>query len=282
MKQKLTLKLISKSLILIAVSFTLSSNASAKTYCNGLSKNYQKKVSKRFKQNPFLFVESFLNFPESTGFQNDSYSQNDLITAGFDVNRIYNANHRNLKSKAISKVLFDWVRTQYFTNYTKNLSHKNNYLYNKSKDLLNDKERSQMSDSVGVATGIRQKACTKEESKFLGCRSVYIITTQSAPAVSCKQKDLRSALETQFFLTFSKKYGFKILDISIAGKRIVLDSMKHMMSLKKKGFNKNAIASHISTLAKDPNTFKFKKQSHTRKFLANLKKVDSDRLPSSL
>ncbi|MGH1468078.1 MAG: hypothetical protein ACRBBP_04240 [Bdellovibrionales bacterium] len=282
MKQKLALKTISKLLTFAAFSFAISNSAYGKTFCTGLSKRYQEKISRKFNQNPFLLVESFLNIPESADFQNDSHSQNNLITASFDINRLYKANHRNLKSKAVSKVLFDWVRTQYFTNYDKSISSKNSYLYSKNQDLLNTKELNQMSNSISVATGIQQQACTKEEARFLACKSLFVVTAQSAPAVSCKQKNLRSAFETKFYLTFSKRYGFKILDISIAGKRIVLDSIKHMMSLKKKGFNKNALASHLSTLASEPNTFKFKKQIHTQKFLATLKTADPDRLPSSL
>lgn len=252
-------------------------------YCEGFSKSYQNKVASKFKQNPFFLVESFLNLQQIKGYQNDSLSQNTLIIASFDINKLYRSNRNNFKSKVISKIFFDWVRTQYFNNLKKNFSSKSNYLLKKNSDLLTKKERIQMSSNISVAKGIKQQKCTQQEASLLGCKNVYIITAQTAPSISCKDSSLEKAFESKFYLTFSKKYGFKIIDISIVGKRIVLDSIKHMLSLKNKGFNKNAIASHISMLATDPNTFKFpKRQTHTKKFLADLKRNNQNRLPSSL
>lgn len=272
-----------KALGLLALCLSLPTSAYSANFCTKLSKKYQNKISKKFNQSPFLLVESFLNLPLDKTIKNNTNAQNNLIVASFDINRIYKSNIVNFKSKALSKVLFDWVRTQYFSNVSKNFYQKSDHLLKKNIDLLNLNERNQMSLQKIFATKINKRKCSAEEAQLLGCKSTYVITAQSAAALSCREKKLKDAFETKFYLSFSKRYGFKILDISIAGKRIVLDSMRHMISLKGKGFNTNAITSHIATLALDPNTFKLpKKQINTKVFLASIKKVDPDRLPSSL
>ncbi len=273
----------SKSLVLIIFSLFLSNLSEAKTFCTKLSKSYKNKISKKFKQDPFFLVESFLKIPQNSNFDNTPSSQNKLLTHSFDLNRIQISIQKNLKSKAISKILFDWIRTQYFSSYDKNLSKKTEYLLEENRYLLTKKERLSITNSLRLSTGITQKSCSKEERLLLRCKSLYVITVQNTPAVSCKNKNLKQAFETKFYLTFSKKYGFKILDISLLGKRITLNSIKHMVSLKKKGFNKSAVASHISLLSNNPNTFQFpKKQVNTANFLATLQNKSPTRLPASL
>lgn len=213
----------------------------------------------------------------------DVDSQNLLMKSGFDVSRIYKSNIKNFKSKALSQNLFDWVRTQYFGNLEKSLYSKNKQLLRENTDLFSSREQQQMSSTQSYATSISPYKCSKKEAQLLGCKNSYIVTAQTAAAVSCKDKKIKPAFESHFYLTYSKKYGFKILDVAISGKRIVLDSLKHMMSLKRKGFNKTAIASHISILSEQANTFKLpRKQVNTKRFLATFKNADPDRLPSSL
>ncbi len=270
-------------LILVALGLFLPDFSQAKTFCTKLSKSYKNEISKKFKQDPFFLVESFLKIPESSKFNNSVLLKNKLLTGSFDLSRIQKSTQTNLKSKAISNVFFDWIRTQYFSSYDKNLSEKNDHLLEKNRYFLTKQELFDTANSLRFSTGIEKKSCSNEERFLLRCKKLYVIKVQNTPAVSCKNKNLQKAFEAKFYLTFSRKYGFKILDISLFGKRIVLDSMKHMFSLKSKGFNNSAIVSHISLLSNSPNTFRFpKRQVNTSTFLATLKNKGSTRLPASL
>ena len=127
--------------------------------------------------------------------------------------------------------------------------------------------------------------CSKQESMLLGCKKdIYKLSLQFSPEVSCKSKSLKKAFEGHFYLSYNKKYGFKILDVKFSGKRLVMSSLEMMDSLKKNGFNKVAISQHLNLLSSHGKTFRLpKRRVRTRDFLAKFNKPISDnRVPASL
>lgn len=238
---------------------------------------------KVFGQSPFDLVDSFLKVQNEPEVKNNIKNKNSLLTASFDISKIYKTNIKLFKSKALSPLVFDWIRTQYFASSEKNIFDKSNSLISKNIDLLSSSELTTVKNGSHYAKSFKSRNCTRQESKLLGCQRLYIITAQNSPEISCKKKERISSFESTFYLTFSKRYGFKIIDVAVSGKRIVLDSMKHLVHLKNKGFNKNAIRSQLTMLAADAKTFKLpRRQISTRKFLAKVRKNSSDRMPSSL
>ena|GEM_PF-2824123 len=276
-----------KSIFFSAFIFSplLSLNAYAVTnnYCSKIPGVYGKKLARTYKQNPIEFLEQLLK--ASSDQVSKSANQNELISASFDLRRIYRANSRSFKSKIITNSLFDWVRTQYFGNLQSNYLDKNAYLLKKNHDLLSESERWNMKNFKPQWTSIEKVRCTKKEISLLGCyKSMIKVSLQFLPEVSCKTRDLKKAFETDFYLTYNSKYGFKVLDLNFAGKRLVMDSVEMMLSLKKDGFNKNAIARHLNVLSLGSKTFKIpRKQVHSGRFLANYgKQANDERLPASL
>lgn len=270
---------------LISTSFLISSSSYAVTnnYCSKVPNSYGRKLARSYKQNPIKFLEEFLKASNDTA--SDQNSQNKLISASFDLRKVYRANAKSFKSKIITNSLFDWIRTQYFGNLKSNYLDKNDYLLKQKYDLLTQTEKLNMKNFKPLWTSIEKVQCSKKETALLGCsKGMFKVSLQLSPEVSCKTKDLKKAFEVDFYLTFHSKYGFKVLDLNLAGKRIVMDSVDMMLSLKKDGFNKTAISRQLNVLSLGSNTFKIpRKQVHSGRFLANFgKKAKSERQPASL
>lgn len=213
--------------------------------------------------------------------------QNALLAASFDIKSLYKSNAKNFKSKVLSNIFFDWVRTQYFGNLDKNYLQKKNYLLSKNFDLLTSLEREQMKSFTPLITSFEQRGCTKKESQLLGCsKNLFKVGVQLIPEISCKKKEIKNAFNTEFFLTYSSKYGFKILDLKLSGKRIVMDTVDYMFNLQLSGFNKSAISTRLQLLSKNKKTFRIpRRQINTKRFLAKFqRKNDSneERIPASL
>ena len=272
------------SIFLIFLHF---SNVAYGQYCNHLSTSYKNQLNRSFKQSPIDFIQTFLKASSSQETLSDSQNQNALVSASFDIKNLYVSNAKNFKSKIITNTFFDWVRTQYFGNLNKNYLQKKDYLLSKNFDLLTDLERTQLKNFKPLITSFEKRNCTKKEETLLGCKkSIFKMTVQVMPEISCKKRNLRKAFETDFLLTYSSRYGFKVLDLKLSGKRIVMNSMEHMTALQQKGFNKNAIASRLSLLSKNGKTFRLpKRQINTKKFLAKFQRnkiQNTDRVPASL
>jgi hypothetical protein len=266
-------------------SFLTSAHSYAATnnYCSKVPGVYGERLAKSFKQNPIEFLEQLLKASSKESL--NSEKQNELISASFDLRKVYRANAKSFKSKIITNSLFDWVRTQYFGNLNNNYINKNKYLLNKNHDLLTESERLNMKSFKPQWTSIEKVRCTKKETALLGCyKSMFKVTLQFLPEVSCKKRDLKKAFEADFYLTYHSKYGFKVLDLNLSGKRLVMDSVEMMLSLKKDGFNKNAIARHLGVLSVGSKSFKIpRKQVHSGRFLATFgKEVSEERQPASL
>lgn len=272
------------ALVLICSSFVSSNSRAAKSnYCSKVPSAYGKKLAKSFQQNPIVFLEQFLK--ASSEEVKKPTDQNELISASFDLRKVYRANAKSFKSRIITNSLYDWVRTQYFGNLKSNYLSKNEYLLKRNHDLLSTSERLNMKNFKPQWTSIERVRCTKKETSLIGCnKSMFKVTLQFLPEVSCKKRDLKKAFEADFYLTYSTRYGFKVLDINLSGKRLVLDSVEMMLSLKKDGFNKNAIARHLNVLSLGTKSFKIpKKQVHSGRFLATFgKELSEERLPASL
>ena len=266
-----------------------ASKAETRNFCSKVSRGYEKKLTQRFKQNPKLFLEHLLE--ESKKSMSDADSRNKLIAASFDLRKVYIANAKSFNSKLITNNLFDWIKLQFFGNLNKNYIEKSDLVRSKSIDLFSPQEKLNMEKLKPLWTSVEQASCSKQESILLGCKgSVYKMKLQFLPEVSCKDRDLKRAFESEFILTYSPKYGFKILDVKLSGKRIVFDSVEMMTELKKSGFNKNAIADQLALLSHGDRSFRIpRKRIHSGRFLANYRlrsqqkdQKNQDRMPASL
>jgi len=262
---------------------TSSASARNQNFCYFLSSNQILKTTKRYNQNPVELLEHLIQ--ASNQEKNTQQQQNKLLAASFDIQKIYQTNARVFKSRTITNSLFDWVRLQFFGNLKSNYKSRSEHLLKKNYDLLTPRERKNMQNLTPRWTGVKKMRCSRTEKNLLGCNGTLLqVSAQFLPEVSCKSKSLKTAFTAHFYLTHHHKYGFRILDIKLAGKRLVLDSLNMMASLKKEGFNKSAIIKHLDVLTQGKKSFKVpKRQVHSGNYLARYRaKIDKDRIPASL
>jgi len=211
--------------------------------------------------------------------------QNQVIASSFDLRKVYVANFLSFKSKVISNSLFDWVRTQYFGNLKSNYLITNDFLLRKNQDLLSKSEFLNMKNFTPQWSAVQKVRCSRKERSRLGCgKGMLKVTLQLLPEVTCKKRQLKKAFEADFYLTYSSRLGFKILDLKLSGKRMVLDSIEMMLGLQEDGFNKDAITKRLNLLSLGQKTFRLpKKQIHSGRFLATFQKKSlEERMPASL
>jgi len=269
--------------LLLGFVFTSTAQARSRNYCTKVSRSQSRKLTQGFKQSPIVFLNQFLQ--ASIQQMENPKGRNQVIASSFDLRKVYIANFLSFKSKVISNSLFDWVRTQYFGNLKNNYVLTNKSLLLKNQDLLSRTELLNMKNFKPQWSAVQKVRCSRKERSRLGCgKSMLKVTLQLLPEVTCKKRQLKKAFEADFYLTYSSRLGFKILDLKLSGKRIVLDSVEMMLSLQEDGFNKDAVAKRLNLLSLGQTTFRLpKKQIHSGRFLANFQKKNlEERMPASL
>lgn len=213
-------------------------------------------------------------------------AQNKLMQEGFDLKAIYFSSKRNLKSTLVSKKVFDWLSYQYFGNLKKLYVSKEPRLVEAYYDLMTGPEREALARGDILVTSYKKVKCNAKEKSLLGCKSgLHVVTLQNSNGATCLHKKLQKPMQVDLYLSHDAYYGFKVIDIKVSGKRIVMDSMDHLLALKRRGFNDSALYNHIALLAPRENTFKIpRKVPPTKLFLTKVRQMgrQEERLPSSL
>ncbi len=275
---------------LLIILVGLSAQPAFSQVCNFASEKFQNRVQKKFKQNPVRLIETFTIASHKLFLQNiDSkkaaQNQNQILSNSFDVNRINQSLLKTLKTRSVTRYLMDWVRTQYWGNidqlyYSKELS-----LKSFSKDILAPHELN-ITNTHPVMTKVTRlssrKCNTAEKRTGLCPGTVYEAKVQFSPYISCRQDILEKSFQGKFLLSFKRNQGFKILDVELSGKRIVLSSLDFLISQKRKGLNSQALTTQLRYLSSNSGSFTLPGvTAHSNSFLAKYSQP-APRLPASL
>lgn len=285
MKKKATKLELRKTSIFLKISLSLiclslvSQNSFA-SHCSKASKYKHEVYTKAFKQDPHAFTQELFKDLQSDLTQEQ---QNKLFKMSFDIARIYRSLFKTYKSKVVGGHLISYLQSQ-INGQFKNLYNKSNeILYKKNYDLLSDKERADFKNKKVLITKMDQRSCNDDEKKYYNCSSnLVIVDVQINPSISCKKKNLKETYSARVFYTYTPKYGFKVLELDFAGKRLLKDALIMVKDLKSKNHKKTGVISKLAVLSGNKQAFKLpKKLPHSNVFLTS-KMKSQDRLPSSL
>ena len=244
--------------------------------CTALSQPQMNSISRKFNHNPFQMLESLITIA------NGEYSEakkNLSVELSFDLKMVYKQSLKHHQNSSLFKNPYmTKIKTNFFGLY--------NQLYKKPTQLLAIKnadltalERKRLKKGSVLFTNLSSVNCSQEEKRLLGCmRGYYVLDAIISPELSCNEKGFK----TRFYLTYSKKYGFKITDVELSGSRVVLQTFKYTDELKKRGYKKTAILARFQNLQNSSSSFKFpSKLKHSKSILAIIES-NSNRVPTSL
>lgn len=269
------------SLTLTVSLFVFATTKAYADSCNGLSSIQKSVVKKNFNHDPFAMISSLIQV--ASGDFNES-KKNLSMELSFDLPMIYRQTARLHRSKIFKDPYMNFLKSNFFGFYRSLYKEPSKVLMRKRFDFLNSTDRQNINKGSISFTGFDRSRCSKEESKSLGCKSHYYkISAMISPELSCEQgHSFKKGFETSFYLSYSKNYGFKIVDIDLSGKRLVLELFDHMSNLKSRGYNNSALISQLESLQSKNTPFQFpKKMSHSNNIMAIIQS-EKDRLPTSL
>jgi len=268
-------------LLFFNINFAWSFEKNNKSLCSSLTATQKNKITENFKHNPFQMIESLVQIA------NGDYSEakkNLSIELSFDLNMIYKQTMRHHQNSSLFKDPYmTKIKTNFFGLFDQLYKSPTKSLALKSKARLTTLERDSLKAGSILFTDLKRLKCTSKESSLLGCSDgYYVLNSIIAPELSCKNKSLKNSFSTKFYLTHSKKYGFKITDVELSGSRVVLPTFEYTQELKNKGYKKEAILARFQNLQNSSSSFKFpKRPRHSRSIMAIINS-DKNRVPTSL
>ena len=246
-----------------------------------MTKRQTSQISRQFNHDPFQMVESLMQI--ANGDFSDA-KKNLSVELSFDLMMVFKQTSKLHNGSSLFKNPYmTKIKTNFFGLYNQLYKQPTNILAIKKGKKLSSLELQKLRSGSVAFTGFKQHKCNDKERKLLGCRgNYYVIDTVVSPEVTCGSPELENAFNAKFYLTHSKKYGFKITDVEMSGSRIVLQTFKYIQDLKQQGYKKDAILARFQNLQNSTSSFKFPKRlNHSRSIMAIIES-DTNRMPTSL
>jgi hypothetical protein len=260
----------------------LKTNGTKTNLCSSAIDSFQKKqVSRKFNHDPFQMIESLIQIA------NGEYSEakkNLSVELSFDLSMVYGQTQRlHQGSKLFKDPYMTKIKTNFFGLFNQLYKKPAKSLLIRNGENLTSLDVQKIQSGSILFTKLGRSACTREESTLLGCSSgYYIVDAIISPEISCSDESLKNAFKAMFYLTHSKKFGFKITDVEMSGSRVVLQTFLYVQELKKRGYRKDAILARFKNLQNSSSSFKFPSRlNHSRSILAIIES-NNNRVPTSL
>lgn len=249
--------------------------------CNGLSGIQKDLVEKNFGHNPFEMITSLVQIASG---DYEGPKKNLSLELSFDLPMVYQQTLKLHQSKTFKEPYMSFIKSSFFGFYRVLYKKPSKALQKQRFDFLSATDRQNLKRGSVSFTGFDRSRCTRSESKNLGCSGHYYkVTAMIYPELSCpKGVTSNGGFEVEFYLSHNRRYGFKIVDVNLSGKRIVLDLFEQMSNLKSRGYNNSALSSQLKALQPKSRPFNFPKRlQHSNNIMAIIQ-TNQDRLPTSL
>ena len=278
-------RLYPKVMTLLAISFYSASSYSFTTtnsfLCSELKDRQKDTISTNFDHNPFETIETFIKISHGD-FDDDQ--KNLAVERSFDLGMIFHQTQKHHDKSSIFKNLYmNKIKNDFFGLYSRLFKKPTKILMSKLKDQMNPETVKKLNQGSVIFTNLSRYRCSADDETLMGCSGrYYVLYSTLSPELSCNTTDLKDAYQVKFFLSYNKKYGFKIADIEMSGTRIVLQTFKYINELKTRGYNREALISRFKSLKGSSKSFVFPSRlTHSRAVMA-ITESDQSRLPSSL
>jgi len=272
-------------MIFLAISiYSVSSYSFTSTnsfLCNELKDRQKDAISTNFDHNPFETIETLVKISHGD-FKDDQ--KNLAIERSFDLSMIFHQTQKHHDKSSTFKTLYmNKIKNDFFGLYSRLFKNPTKILMSKNKDQMSSEIKERLDQGSIIFTNLSRYRCSAEDENLLGCSGgYYVLFSTLSPELSCSTTDLKDAYQIKFFLSYNKKYGFKIADIEMSGTRIVLQTFKYINELKSNGYNKEALISRFKSFKNDSKNFVFPTRlTHSRAVMA-ITEPDKTRVPSSL
>lgn len=280
-----------KSLILGLISTFVLLPASYGNSCIFSKPQFNEKLRQTYRQNPITLVETFTQashrlIASDIQDRQNVQNQNNIMKLAFDLNLISSAASKNFNSSSVFRPLMDWVRTQYWGNVQKLYFNKEKKIKLFAPDLLAPGEVAVVDEFpvLGKVYSFKSRNCLRSERKVHLCddNKIYEAKVQFSPLLSCRNSNITENFRGVYYLSFSKQHGFKIVDVSLSGKRILLSSLNHLLTLRKNRYNKDGILAQLQILSSSYGSFlNPPRVPHSNGLLSRYRSY-SPRIPASL
>ncbi len=249
--------------------------------CSELKDRQKDSISTNFDHNPFETIETLVKISHGN-FDDDQ--KNLAIERSFDLGMIFRQTQKHHdKSSAFKTLYMNKIKNDFYGLYSRLFKEPTKTLMSKHKEQMSTEVTEALDQGSIIFTNLSRYRCTSVDKSLLGCSGgYYVLYSTLSPELSCNTSDLKDAYQVKFFLSYNKKYGFKIVDVEMSGTRIVLKTFKYIDELKSRGYNREALISRFKSLEHDSKSFVFPSRlTHSRAVMA-ITESDKSRLPSSL
>ena len=249
--------------------------------CRSINSIQKNQISRKFNHDPFKMVESLIQVA------NGDYSEakkNLSVELSFDLHMVFRQTNRLHQNSSLFKNPYmTKIKTNFFGLYDNLYKRTTKSLMLKTSETLTALENKKLQDGSILFTNLTRSGCSYDEKKFLGCNGgYYVLDTVISPELTCKSDELKNGFTAKFYLTHTKKFGFKVADIEMSGSRVVLETFRYIDELKNQGYNKDAILARFKNLQNSSSSFKFPSRlRHSRSIMA-IVESNNDRVPTSL
>jgi|GEM_PF-4818408 len=249
--------------------------------CSELKDRQKDAISTNFDHNPFETIETLIKISHGN-FDDDQ--KNLAVERSFDLGMVFRQTNKHHDNSSAFKTLYmNKIKNDFFGLYSRLFKKPTKVLMSKHKDQMSPEIKETLDQGSIIFTNLSRYKCTADDESLLGCSGgYYVLFSTLSPELSCNTSDLKDAFQVKFFLSYNKKYGFKIADVEMSGTRVVLKTFKYIEELKSKGYNREALISRFKNLEGDSKSFVFPSRlTHSRAVMA-ITESDKSRLPSSL
>ena len=206
------------------------------------------------------------------------------VELSFDLHMVFHQTNRLHQNSSLFKNPYmTKIKTNFFGLYDQLYKRTTKSLMFKNNDALTALENRNLQDGSILFTNLTRSGCSYDEQKFLGCNGgYYVLETVISPELTCKNTGSKDGFTARFYLTHTKKFGFKVADIEMSGSRVVLQTFRYIDELKNQGYNKDALLARFKSLQNSSSSFKFPPRlRHSRSIMAVIES-NNDRVPTSL